>query len=201
MQGVLPFDAATTNVEPGTRHLEPEFIRHPRARRYVIHVRPDGAVRVTLPRRGSLREARAFMAQHQAWIERERRRLEEERERPRATELPSLSHEAERAARERARVELPLRLRQLGAEHGLSVGKVSVRNQRYRWGSCSPDGHICLNWRLVVMPAWVRDYVLVHELMHLRRLDHSRKFWKLVAAACPEYQEARAWLRVNHPSV
>ena len=52
-------------------------------------------------------------------------------------------------------------------------------------------GHICLNWRLVTMPEWVRDYVLIHELMHLKRMDHSRKFWKLVAAACPNYREAR----------
>ena len=51
-------------------------------------------------------------------------------------------------------------------------------------------GHICLNWRLVTMPDWVRDYVIIHELMHLKRLDHSPKFWKLVAAACPEYQRS-----------
>ena len=93
--------------------------------------------------------------------------------------------------------ELPPRLLQLAAAHGLSVSRVSVRNQKWRWGSCSPNGHICLNWRLVQMPAWVRDYVMIHELMHLKRLDHSRKFWKLVVAACPEYREARAWLHDN----
>ena len=49
---------------------------------------------------------------------------------------------------------------------------------------CSRAGHICLNWRLVEMPAWIRDYVMLHELMHLERMDHSRKFWKLVAAVC-----------------
>jgi len=75
------------------------------------------------------------------------------------------------------------------------VTRVSIRNQQWRWGSCSPDGHICLNWRLATLPEWVRDYVLVHELMHLKRMDHSPKFWKLVAAACPEYEAARAWLR------
>ena len=59
-------------------------------------------------------------------------------------------------------------------------------------GICSPNGHICLNWRLIQMPASVRDYVMIHELMHLKRMDHSPKFWKLVAAACPAYREARA---------
>ena len=55
--------------------------------------------------------------------------------------------------------------------HGLAVSRVTVRNQRTRWGSCGRNGHITLNWRLTLMPEWVRDYVMVHELMHLRRLD------------------------------
>jgi predicted metal-dependent hydrolase len=58
-----------------------------------------------------------------------------------------------------------------------------------------------LNWRLVRMPDWVRDYVLIHELMHLRRMDHSPAYWKHVAAACPEYAAARAWLRTNGRSL
>jgi predicted metal-dependent hydrolase len=99
------------------------------------------------------------------------------------------------ALRERAKAELPPRLLELAAQHGLAVSRVSIRNQRWRWGSCSRSGHICLNWRLVTMPDSVRDYVLIHELMHLKRMDHSPKFWKLVAAACPSYKEARAWLR------
>lgn len=86
---------------------------------------------------------------------------------------------------------------ELAALHGLSVPRVSVRDQRSRWGSCGRDGHICLNWRLVQMPAHVRDYVIIHELMHLRRLDHSPRFWSLVAAACPDYQIARSWLRAH----
>ena len=78
---------------------------------------------------------------------------------------------------------------------GLEVARVSVRNQRWRWGSCSRKGRICLNWRLVQMPDSVRDYVMIHELMHLKRMDHSPKFWKLVAEACPGFKAARAWLR------
>ena len=83
----------------------------------------------------------------------------------------------------------------------MSVAGVSIRNQRTRWGSCGRDGHISLNWRLVLMPPEVRDYVLIHELMHLRRLDHSPAFWKLVAAACPGYREARQWLRHQRSGV
>ena len=78
---------------------------------------------------------------------------------------------------------------------------MTIRNQRTRWGSCGRDGHITLNWRLVLMPERVRDYVLIHELMHLRRMDHSPEYWLLVAAACPDYCESRAWLRANGPSL
>src|SRR5205807_8115240 len=101
----------------------------------------------------------------------------------------------EREVRARATRELPPRLLELAAQYGLSVAKISIRNQKWRWGSCSRSGHICLNWRLVAMPEPVRDHVLIHELMHLKRMDHSPKFWKLVAAACPNYEDARRWLR------
>jgi predicted metal-dependent hydrolase len=96
-------------------------------------------------------------------------------------------------------VELPARLLELAARYDLRVAKISIRNQRLRWGSCGRSGHICLNWRLTLMPGWVRDYVLIHELMHLRRMDHSPKFWAHVEAACPDYQNARQWLRANGP--
>lgn len=168
------------------------FVRHSRARRYVIRVAGDGTVRVTLPRWGSKREAAAFAEQERAWIEKQQRRLEQARRRPQpAVSVP----EVERELRTRATRELPRRLLELAAEHGFVVTRVSVRNQRWRWGSCSRNGHVCLNWRLVNMPDSVRDYVMIHELMHLKRMDHSPTFWKLVAAACQGFKASRAWLR------
>jgi len=168
------------------------FVRHPRARRYLIRVEDDGRVRVTVPRWGSKREAAAFAEQERAWIEKQRARVERDRARPRAEPVPQ---EVERELRERAKRELPPRLLQLAATHGLTVTRVSIRNQRWRWGSCSRSGHICLNWRLVGMPDGVRDYVMLHELMHLRRMDHSPKFWKLVEKVCPDFRASRAFLR------
>jgi predicted metal-dependent hydrolase len=179
-------------LQPSTPDAPFVFVRHPKARRYIIRVVADGTVRVTVPRWGSKREAARFAAREHAWIERERRRVH-------VDTLAGSSHlhlhAADPAALARARKELPARLLELAAHHGLMVLRVSIRNQQWRWGSCSPSGHICLNWRLVDMPSSVRDYVMIHELMHLKRMDHSRRFWKLVAAACPDYQTARAWLR------
>ena len=187
MQLGLPFSEP---VEPAAR-IEPCFVRHHRARRYVLRVDANGRVRVTIPRGGSRREAAAFAERHAEWIARQRARL--------TTHAPSFDEG--RTLRERARRELPARLRELAVQLGLPISRVSIRNQRARWGSCGRDGHICLNWRLVLMPPPVRDYVLVHELMHLRRMDHSPAFWRLVAAACPDYLAARAWLRRHGASL
>jgi predicted metal-dependent hydrolase len=189
MQLALPFapsDAPLAVLAPTIY-----YVRHRRARRYVLRVDPDGNVHVTIPRGGSRREADTFAARHREWIARQRSRL------------PQPSHAAEQtqALRERAARELPVRLLELAALHELAVARVSIRDQRTRWGSCGAGGHICLNWRLVLMPPQVRDYVLIHELMHLRRMDHSRTYWRMVAAACPDYPSARQWLRRHGPSL
>jgi predicted metal-dependent hydrolase len=188
------FDFEQT-VTPPTSSLRPDylFVRHPRARRYVVRVKMDGMIRVTIPRWGTKREAAAFAVSQREWIAKQLQRLEQDRLRPREVIAP----EVLRDGRERAKRELPPRLLELASEFGLTVTRISIRNQRWRWGSCSRTGHICLNWRLVTMPAWVRDYVLIHELMHLKRMDHSPKFWQLVEAACPNWREARRFLRAQ----
>ncbi|MBF8299868.1 MAG: hypothetical protein HW394_238 [Acidobacteria bacterium] len=133
----------------------------------------------------------AFGLRHLEWIAGQRARIQR----------PRLGADERLALQARAGVELPARLQDLAAVHGLAVSRVSVRNQRTRWGSCGRDGHICLNWRLILMPDWVRNYVIIHELMHLRRLDHSIQYWRLVAEAYPDYESARTWLRVHGPSL
>ena len=203
LQQPLNFEAISPILDPQSPvPAVVMFVRHPRARRYVIRVTRDGSVRVTVPRWGSRRAGAAFVAEQHAWIEKQLVRVGRERsERERRTSNDKAGQTTddrrarERATIRRAKAELPPRLLELASRHGLVVTKISIRNQRWRWGSCSRSGHICLNWRLVTMPEDVRDYVLIHELMHLRRMDHSPKFWKLVAEACPPYQEARAWLR------
>jgi predicted metal-dependent hydrolase len=197
MQLGLPLEPHLTHPESRLSHSEPRipdpvFVRHPRARRYLIRVEDDGRVRVTVPRWGSKREAAAFAEREHAWIEKQRARVAGQRA---ASARERMPEKIERELRNRAKRELPNRLLELAARHALTVTRVSVRNQRWRWGSCSRSGHICLNWRLVQMPDAVRDYVMIHELMHLRRMDHSPKFWKLVEAACPTFQISRAYLR------
>jgi len=195
----LPFGQ---EQEPSRNHELPQFyfVRHLRARRYIVRVDADGRVRVTIPRGGSKKQADAFARTHLHWIEKQRARLTP------STRTPDQRHEL----RARAATELPGRVSALAREYAyvgsrdglpLHVTRISIRSQRTRWGSCGRDGHICLNWRLILMPEFVRDYVIIHELMHLRRLDHSRAFWRLVEVACPDYRRARQWLRQHGASL
>lgn len=93
--------------------------------------------------------------------------------------------------------EIPRKV-QAWADHlGLSYGAIRIKDQRSRWGSCSKAGNLNFNWRLMQAPGFVLDYVIVHELCHLRELNHSSRFWRLVEDAFPRYKEAKMWLRNN----
>jgi predicted metal-dependent hydrolase len=97
----------------------------------------------------------------------------------------------------RGKIELPARTWELSAVTGVEVKQVTVRNQRSRWGSCSANGTISLNWRLVQTPEFVRDYIIYHELMHLREMNHSARFWARVEEVCPGWRDAERWIKRN----
>lgn len=80
---------------------------------------------------------------------------------------------------------------------GVSYNKILIRGQKTRWGSCSPRGTLSLNWKLLMAPESVIDYVIIHELAHLRHMNHSRKFWELVAKHCPNWKKHRRWLTLH----
>lgn len=222
----------------GDRVVPLEFVRHDRARRYVLRLQPDGTARVTVPRRGSLRDARAFAQSQTGWLARQlvrrdalpppdRRwiagttilfrgvkaelRVEAEGGRTWVRFADQVVEASAGTVDFRATVEahlrrfaaaaLPPRVLELAAGHQLAVRRVSLRDQRSRWGSCSRKGTVSLNWRLVQMPDRVRDYVIWHELMHLREMNHSPRFWREVAAVCPDFKASRRWLREHHDAL
>jgi predicted metal-dependent hydrolase len=96
-----------------------------------------------------------------------------------------------------ARRELVPRVIELAALHQFAIKRVSVRNQRSRWGSCSRKGVISLNWRLIQAPEFVRDYIILHELAHLKEMNHSARFWREVERLCPQFAQAELWLKQN----
>lgn len=190
-------------LEVDGRQVPVAIARHRRARRYVVRVGPDGGVRVTIPRGASIAGGLAFARRQTDWIARERARFRQlatsftrgstvwfRGERVTVTEDGFEEHLRAIAARE-----LLARCLALSSALGIPIARVSVRNQRSRWGACSPRGVITLNWRLTQMPADVSDYVIIHELTHVRQPNHSRRFWREVESNCPGWRDAERWLR------
>jgi predicted metal-dependent hydrolase len=108
--------------------------------------------------------------------------------------------EEQRAALERwfrraARREIAARLDRACALCGMSYSRLTIRGQRTRWASCSPGGSMSFNWRLLLAPEPVLDYVVWHEVCHLEVMDHSPRFWALLGKRCPSYREQARWLR------
>jgi len=223
-------------LEVGGARVALLLVRHPRARRYLLRLRPDGTARVTIPRGGSVSEARRFADRHRARLEEQLKRLPVNHPAPKEWrpgsevmfrgELLRLEAEAnggpairlgsetfivlnhasnlrpliELHLRRIATKELPLRVTEFAAAHQLTVRRVSVRNQRSRWGSCSRSGTISLNWRLIQTPLFVQDYIILHELMHLLEMNHSARYWRLVENVCPDYLQSERWLK-EHSSL
>ena len=101
----------------------------------------------------------------------------------------------------RARVEIARRLDEAVARAGTSYGGLSIRGQRTRWASCSAARRMSFNWRLLLAPERILDYVVEHEVAHLSVLDHSARFWRLLAARFPRYREHERWLRLHGPAL
>jgi predicted metal-dependent hydrolase len=99
--------------------------------------------------------------------------------------------------RKLAAKELEMRAMKLAALHSIEILRISVRNQKSRWGSCSRKGTISLNWRLIQTPAFVRDYIILHELAHRKQMNHSDKFWMEVERLCPDYLVSERWLKAH----
>ena len=103
--------------------------------------------------------------------------------------------------RQQAKEHIKERTAVLAAEHGFEYENVKIRGQRTRWGSCSSKGNLNFNWKLMMIPPAAVDYVIIHELCHLRELNHSAHFWALVQELCPNYKYWVRWLKEHSPQV
>ena len=131
---------------------------------------------------------------HRDWIAHERAK-----QRPRLRLDPQVVSEAD--ARRAARELVTMLVEDEAAELGVRWARIEIRDQRTRWGSCSTRGNLSFNWRLVLAPFEVLDYVVVHELCHLREPNHSRRFGKLVESRRPDWRMHRDWLHEHGPEL
>ncbi len=206
--------------------------RHAQARRYTLRIHAvTREVVLSMPLRGSLREANVFAQKQGAWIAARLKRLPrpqpfahgemvplrgidhriEHRRGSRGTvwvecgddgaqllcvagEAPHVSRRVRDYLKREAKKELERASRAAAAALGVSLARVSIRDQASRWGSCSTTGVLSYSWRLILAPSFVLDYLAAHEAAHLVEMNHSRRFWRLVEKINPDVGRAKAWL-------
>jgi predicted metal-dependent hydrolase len=151
------------------------FVQSPRARRVVITIRPRRGVRVSIPRHNSIKDGISFVRKKEAWIKKHLAIISEKQTQNREVNEAFLDID-----KKAARKKITSRLRELAKAHGFTYGRVSTRNQRTRWGSCSGLGNLSFNLKLVILPPELMDYVIFHELVHTRIHNHSERFWQEV---------------------
>ena len=193
-------------MKPAGEKVPYELIRSSR-KTVALQIGSDGTVTVRAPRWCSRAAVDAFVAEKEGWIgkklaEQEQRR----RDRQQALEggaqamwqglvpWPQTEKDCQSCRRQAAGI-LAGKAAQLAPLMGVTYQRITVRDQKTRWGSCSAKGNLNFNWRLLLAPEPVMDYVVVHELAHRREMNHSPRFWKIVEETMPDYRRWRTWLR------
>ena len=166
-----------------------------RRKTLALQMKADGTIVVRAPMLIPKWEIRRFIESHESWIQNQLARLERQREL-----YPSAAPYTEDELKElaaSARKDLTNRCAFWAERIGVSYGRISIRHQKSRWGSCSSKGNLNFNCLLMLAPEFVRDYVVVHELCHRRYMNHSPAFWHTVEQTFPEWRNAKNWLRQN----
>lgn len=166
-----------------------EWIRS-RRKTSVIQVREDGSVVVRTPCSVSRREVEQSIEERMDWIRKNQEKLKEASRRKTV-----ITEEMRKDGVKKALKLIPERVEYYAGLMGVSYGRITIREQKTRWGSCSCRGNLNFNWKLMLMPPEILDYVVVHELAHRKEMNHSRDFWKIVEQVLPDYQERRKRLR------
>ena len=154
-----------------------------------LEIKADGSVVVRAPLRLSEAKIQKFVEEKQEWILKNLEKIQENVQKLSALERQHLQN--------KACVVIPRRVAYYAEKLGVSYGKITLRQQKTRWGSCAANGNLNFNWLLILAPPEVLDYVVVHELCHRREMNHSQAFWKEVEKILPDYRERQKWLKDN----
>ena len=159
-----------------------------------LEVRDANTVLARIPTRVSDRELKAFVKNHRSWILEKTEVMAEREEKRKSTPAPP-PELLSKTDRMKIQLKIGKRVRHYCEAMGVTVGYVTVKNQKTRWGSCSAKGNVNFNYQLAFLPDELLDYVVIHELAHRRHMNHSRAFWAEVEKYCPDYLERREQLK------
>ena len=179
--------------EPYTEHIElPCRIIRSARKSLSLQLKEDGSLLLRIPFSVKTADAMSFAKKNEAWILRHLGRLGSENStKKRYTEIEIQQY------KKKLRPVLEHRVVYYAELMGVTYGRIAIRDQKTRWGSCSARGNLNFNWRLVLMPPEILDYVVVHELAHRLEMNHSSRFWTIVAQMLPDYAVRRKWLKEN----
>lgn len=165
-----------------------------KAKRLRITIYPDATMSVSLPLRMNELAAEKFIREKSRWIVKKLNHAKKFASRSNSL-LRSRSQKDYAQNKTAALVFIEEKLKQHNQFYQFSYKKISIRNQKTRWGSCSQEGTLNFNYKIILLPEKLADYIIVHELCHLKELNHSSRFWNLVGKIVPNYREIRRKLR------
>ncbi len=160
-----------------------------------IEIDREGTVTVRAPYRMPNVAVKAFIEDKQDWIRKHIRKAEEMS--LKAIDIEPLTEEEQDELYDEAKKEIPKRVKYYAEIMKVDFGRITIRCQKTRWGSCSAKGNLNFNCLLMLAPSDIRDYVIIHELAHRKHMNHSKNFWKEVEIMIPDYKEKRKWLNTN----
>ncbi len=171
------------------------IIQKSRRRSIAVSVLPDNRVLVKAPYGTPERMVQEFLITKKSWITNQ---IEKQtREVQKAESLGLLSNDEIKQIKKQARIILPERVKYWAEKIGVTYGRISIRLQSSRWGSCAQNGNLNFNCLLVIMPSEILDSVVVHELCHRKYMNHSKDFYAEIDRVFPEYKRCNKWLKEN----
>ncbi len=169
--------------------------RSRKARLMRISIYPNCTVRVTAPFLAPESLIRKFVASKSKWIEKKLDHFKKHPISPKRFLLNSLGRRDFGEQKEKVLRLVKERLEYFNKHYGLIYHKITIRSQKSRWGSCSRNGNLSFNYKIIFLEPEIQDYIIIHELCHLKELNHSKRFWDLVGEMIPRYREIRGKLR------
>ena len=160
-----------------------------------IRVNADLSITVRAPRYATQKDIERILKEKEPWIRKHMERLQEEKLRGEDTSIEKLTDEEIKHLADQALAIIPKRVEYFADVVGVTYGRITIRNQKTRWGSCSSKGNLNFNCLLMLAPKEVMDYVVVHELCHRKEMNHSKAFWSEVEKVLPHYKESVRWLK------
>ena len=157
-----------------------------------IELKPDVII-VRAPKGMSRRDINAFVESKRSWMNKHLSKMQEQKDK--LEQFPTFTMDQIRELADKALIVIPEKVRKYAPMVGVTYGRITIRNQRSRWGSCSGKGNLNFNCLLMLFPDEVIDYVVIHELCHRKHMNHSAEFYSEVERVCPEYRKYRNWLK------